>query len=155
MTSRLWVAFREKNPLVYNFNVFYEIYEEGGLININFGVDKKNLKKAFQSVINEIKRLKAGELTEKEVNITINKTKIESSIASEDNLEIAKFYGQQLILEEELINYKKMDKIYESANRDNIVKLCNDIFEFDNLTIAQIGSLSKNQLKELVNQIDF
>lgn len=155
MTSRLWIALREKNPLVYNFNVFYEIYEEGGLININFGVDKKNLKKAFQSVINEIKKLKEGQLTEKEVSVTINKTKIESSIGAEDNLEIAKYYGQQLILEEEIINYKKMDKIYESATKDKIVKLCNDIFVFNNLTIAQIGNLNNNELKDLVNKINF
>ena len=136
-------------------SISIEIYEEGGLININFGVDKKNLKKAFQSVINEIKKLKEGQLTEKEVSVTINKTKIESSIGAEDNLEIAKFYGQQVILEEELINYKKMDKIYESATKDKIVKLCNDIFIFDNLTIAQIGNLSKNELKDLVNKINF
>ena len=36
MTSRLWLALREYNPLVYGIKVYYELYEEAGQFNYTF-----------------------------------------------------------------------------------------------------------------------
>ena len=48
MTSRLWVALREENQLVYLFNVFYEVYEDGGFFSINFTTSNNNVNKTIK-----------------------------------------------------------------------------------------------------------
>merc|ERR1711935_518494 len=58
MTSRLWIALRENNQLVYSFNVFYECYEDGGFFSINFSCANKNVKKTINTIIEILKSLK-------------------------------------------------------------------------------------------------
>ena len=47
--------------------------------------------------------------------------------------------------------------VFPETNEEvsKILKLCNEIFVFDNLTIAQIGNLTSKELNELVKNIDF
>ncbi|MEM9325221.1 MAG: pitrilysin family protein [Bacteroidota bacterium] len=57
MNSKLNLALREKNGLVYGVEANYSAYKDTGLFSIFFATDPRNLKKSLRLVLKEIKGL--------------------------------------------------------------------------------------------------
>ncbi len=57
MNSKLNLALREKNGLVYGVDANYSAYKDTGLFSIFFATDPRNLKRSLRLVLKEIKAL--------------------------------------------------------------------------------------------------
>ena len=153
MTSRLWVALREENQLVYLFNVFYEAYEDGGFFSINFTTSNNNVKKTIKTVLDILDKMKKIKISEDELKLTKKKAIMDIEINSEESCEIAEFYGEQMILDQELKNYDDIKKIYEKCDLDILQSLCKDIFVFDKMKIVMLGSLERDKFNKITNKL--
>jgi predicted Zn-dependent peptidase len=153
MTSRLWVALREENQLVYLFNVFYEVYEDGGFFSINFTTSNNNVKKTIKTVLDILEKMKKIKISEDELKLTKRKAIMDIEINSEESCEIAEFYGEQIILDQEVKNYNDIKKIYEKCNLDILQALCKDIFVFDKMKIVMLGSLERDEFNKITNKL--
>lgn len=153
MTSRLWVALREENQLVYLFNVFYEVYEDGGFFSINFTTSNNNVKKTIDTVLDILDKMKKIKISEDELKLTKQKAIMDIEINSEESCEIAEFYGEQVILEQEVKNYNDIKKIYEKCDLDILQALCKDIFVLDKMKIVMLGSLERDEFNKITNKL--
>lgn len=153
MTSRLWIALREENQLVYNFNAFYECYEEGGFLSINFSCANKNVKKAIDSVINILQNLTKSKISKEELVLTRKKAIMDIEMNSEENCGIAEFYGEQMLLEQELKNYDDIKKIYKSCTSEILLDLCKSFFVFSKIKIVLSGCLEKKEFDKITKKI--
>ena len=69
---------------------FYECYEEGGFLSINFSCANKNVKKAIESVINILQTLTKSKISKEELVLTRKKAGKADEIDSEENCRMKK-----------------------------------------------------------------
>ena len=153
MTSRLWVALREENQLVYLFNVFYEAYEDGGFFSINFTCSDGNVKKTINTIMDILDKMKKIKISEDELKVTKKKAIMDIEINSEESCEIAEFYGEQVILEQEVKTYKDIVEIYKKCNLDILQKMCQDIFVFSKMKIVILGNIEKQEFNKITKNL--
>lgn len=152
LTSRLWLALREYNPLVYGIKVYYELYEEGGQFLITLSLDKKNLNKAFELLYKELERLKNEKLKKREFNNVLNNLVHHFESEEEDNMEIAEYYGEKYLLDEEIDTFSDVIKKYKKCNTESIIELANLIFNFNKVVVGEVGTISLVELKKMYNK---
>jgi len=85
MNTRLNIAIREKYGLVYTIDAQYSPYHDTGLFSIYFGAEKKNLKKATDLILNELKKLREISLTDSQLKAAKNQLKGQLAISEENN----------------------------------------------------------------------
>lgn len=152
MTSRLWLKLRENNPIVYGLEVDYELFEEGGYFSIDMGLSKKNLEQAFKILYRELTDLKTKLVPKKELD-NIKENLIEDLLEEEDNnLHIANYYGDKFLLDIEIKTFKDLQKIYQQITASQIRKLCQELFDFQKITIVEVGDVSSSKLQKLFLQ---
>ena len=100
--------------------------------------------------------MKEIKISEDELKLTKRKAIMDIEINSEESCEIAEFYGEQVILEQEVKTYKDIADIYKKCNLDILQRLCQDIFVFEKMKIIILGNIEKKQFnkitKNLLNQ---
>ena len=149
MTSRLWMALREINPIVYGLSVYDYLYEECGVFRIRLTFDSSKIENTFQILSNELKRIKNELIKKKELDLIKNIMIKKLNMGSEDNMKIARHYGDALSLNEKVVSYKDLIKKYTSVNSSDIKKLCNEILDFNNCLVIQIGDVKKEIITKL------
>ena len=147
MTSRLWLALRELNPIVYGLSVDDELYEEGGMLSITLSYDKKNTDLAFKVLHRELERLKKELIPKEELDIIKDKLLIELDMEDDDNLEIADFYGEQYILDYKIKTFKDLKNIYRKVTPHILKKMANEIFDYNKVTLIQVGNFNKSKFE--------
>ena len=147
MTSRLWLALRELNPIVYGLSVDDELYEEGGMLSITLSYDKKNTDLAFKVLHHELKRLKNELIPKQELDLIKDKLVIDLEMEDDDNLETAEFYGEQLILDSKIKTFNDIKNIYKKTSPKILKDLSNEIFDFSKVTLIQVGNFNKTKLE--------
>ena len=149
MTSKLWLALRDINPIVYGLHVDYTLLEEGGALMIRLSFEKKKLSDCFKYLFYELNKIKKQIVNNNDFirlkNIELNNL----AIYNNETFDIAEYYGEQLILEEPIESYNKIKKITNKINSKNIKRLCNEILNFENCLLIQIGDIPKNNLEKL------
>ena len=74
-------------------------------------------------------------------------------INSEESCGIGEFYGEQIILEQEINNYNDNKKIYEKCNEDILLTMCNEIFNFEKMKIVFLGKLEEKEFNKLCKKV--
>ena len=144
MTSRLWLALRELNPIVYGLSVDQELYEEGGMLSISLSYDKKNTDLAFKVLHRELEKLKNDNIPKSELDIIKDKLLIELDMEDDDNMDIAEYYGEQYILDYKIKTFNDLKKIYSKVTPNILKKIANEIFDYNKVTLIQVGNLNKS-----------
>ena len=149
MTSRLWMALRERNPIVYGLDVDCQFFEEGGYFMIDLGLSKVNLEKTFHILHLELRRLKLEKIPKKELD-NIKDNIIENlREEEEDNLQIAEYYAEKFLLDKKILTFRDLEKIYKKITSTQILTLCQEIFDFSKLTIVEVGDVNLTTLRRI------
>ena len=147
LTSKLWVELREKNPLVYGADASYELFEEGGIFQFVYSLDKKNVFKSLELINKIIKDFKNNKIKEEEFNRFKKSIILNIDIEREDNSEVCNYYGEQLLLSNEIKNYQQLKEEYEKCTFEDVINLAKNIFNYDKMVIIQMGDINKNTFK--------
>ncbi|MCX5725593.1 MAG: pitrilysin family protein [Candidatus Saganbacteria bacterium] len=151
MSSRLFQNIREKRGLAYSIYSYNLPFKDFGIYGIYAGTSKENVEEVITEILKEIKNIKKNGITKEELTRAKDYLKgslvlgLESSSSRMSWLSSSYYrYGRVLTIDE------VFDKI-ESVTHDNIVKLAEDIFKNQYLTLIAIGDYAEGEfpLKEI------
>jgi predicted Zn-dependent peptidase len=142
MSSRLFQNVREKQGLVYS--IFSELnpYRDTGCLAVYAGTSLASAQKVVQSVMNEFRAIRRGELPEEEVKRAKDQLKgslmlsLESSTARMSNLARQEMYHDRFMGMDEIIA-----KI-EEVTLEDVVASANEMFRTEDVAVTVLGNLN-------------
>lgn len=139
MSSRLFLAIREKLGIAYYISTSAESNSDSGYLVTQAGIDNKNVEKAIPVILEEYQKISQKRIFKDELKKAKDYTKGKMALVLETFDAQASFYGLQELLKKEILTpdeiYKKIDKISEN----DILKVAKDIFKPQKLNLALIG----------------
>lgn len=129
MNSKLNMALRERNGLVYNVESVYTAYSDGGMLSIYYACARENAEKARTLVEEELRKLIDSPIGEDELMSAKRQVKGQLLIA-EDSRENA-----TLSFAKSILHYGKQDSL------DSILK------RIDNLKSSDLQDLARKKLQ--------
>lgn len=97
MSSRLFIAIREREGLAYYIRSSVDSYEDTGIFSISSGLDIRRFDKAVSILKKEIERFKKEGPTRGEVKRAKDYIKGKLALSLEDSFNLAEFYGKQAL----------------------------------------------------------
>lgn len=147
MSSRLFISVRERQGLCYYIHSQVHQFKEGGLMQIQAGVDTKRLNQALQSVILEINKIKAEPAGADELQRAKEIIKGRLLIHLEDSEAVANFVAKQLILGHQLETPDKTIKHIDAVTVKDIQDTAKELFTSEKLAFSTVGPVKPEEIK--------
>lgn len=148
MSSRLFIEVRERRGLCYYISTGRELYHDVGNIVTQAGVTSKpeKVREAIKTILQEHEKIIQGDVKIEELNRVKELLKGRLLLSMEDSSNIASFFGTKQILEGKIESPEDVVKKIESVQVGDITQLAKQIFRPENLNLALIGNLSKDDI---------
>jgi predicted Zn-dependent peptidase len=149
MSSRLFQEVREKRGLAYSIYTTSSPFRDFGIAYAYAGTSKENMPRVVDLILEQFKKMKKEGLTKEEMERGKEYLKgstvlgLESSSSRMGWLARTEFYYNRCITIDEV--FEKVDKV----TNDDIIRLANEYFRDEYLTLAVIGDLEELPIKEL------
>lgn len=134
MNSRLNIALREKNALVYNVESNLTSYTDTGVFSIYFGCDPEDKERCIELTRKELKKLRDNLMKESQLYAAKKQIIGQLGVAS-DNFENCALDMGKCFLHYD--RYEEKEEVYrriESIKPSEIIEIANDIFCENNLS---------------------
>lgn len=131
MNSRLNLSVRERHGLVYAIDAQYTPFLDTGFLGIYFGTERKQLRKATDLILKEMKRLREVPLTTAQLHITKQQLMGQLAMAEEGNLSFMLMMAKSLL---DLGRIDSLEEIFAQINRvsaADLQDLASEIFVED------------------------
>ncbi len=139
MSSRLFVAVRERRGLAYMVRASNSPYEDTGNFMIQAGLDKARLDLAIKTIFNELRSIKKKGPMASELKLAKDYAHGKFLLQLEDSSDRAEFYArQELFLQKAEDPAAYLKKIARVTAKD-VQKVANEILECGRLSVAGIG----------------
>ncbi len=139
MSSRLFVEIREKRGLAYSIHSFLEFYNDTGAMGISAGVAPSRLEETLRAISQELARLKAEEVPEKELTKAKEFIKGRILLQMEDSFAVAAWLGRQELLLGKILTVDEVLEAIDAVTADDVQRLARDMFIPANMNLAVIG----------------
>jgi predicted Zn-dependent peptidase len=149
MSSRLFQEVREKRGLAYSIFSTSSPFRHFGIAYVYAGTSKENLAQVIDLVLEQFTKIKKEGVTKEELEKARENLKgtlvlgLESTSSRMSWLAKSQFYYDRIMTIDEI--FEKVDKV---AN-DDIIRLANEFFRDEYLTLAVIGDMERLPVKEL------
>ncbi|MFA5839605.1 MAG: pitrilysin family protein [Candidatus Margulisiibacteriota bacterium] len=143
MSSHLFQEVREKRGLVYSIYSTTSPFYDFGLSYVYAGTSKENMQQVIELILNELGKLKKEGISVAELEKARENLKgslvlgLESTSSRMSWLAKSQLYHQRIQTIDEV--FEKVDKV----TNDDIVRMANDYFKNEYLTLAVIGDLEE------------
>jgi predicted Zn-dependent peptidase len=151
MSSRLFIAVRERRGLAYQVHTDAEGYYDSGYLTTTVGTSPDKIAEAVRVILNEYKRISregvnAAELIKAKDFI---KGKLALNLESSDDL--AGWYLKQEILDREAIAPQEYLKKISAIKLTDIKRVAGELFQSNRLNLAVIGyRIKEDSIKKLL-----
>ncbi len=153
MSSRLFQEIREKRGLAYSVYSFSTSYIDSGILGIYAGVSPENMNRTTELILNELKRLKDGGITQEELENATQYTKgsillsLENSESHMGRLAQNEFHFGRSVPVDETIGR------INSITCDDISAFTEEYFDLSRLSIAVLGPVKDDSgIRELADR---
>ena len=151
-SSRLFIQVRERRGLCYYISTGRELYHDVGYMVTQAGVtnDLAKIKLAIQTILNEHKKIRNGDIKEEELARAKEILKGRTLLSMEDSSNVASWYGTKSILEDKV---ETVDEILERLGKvtiEEIVHLAKEIFRPEGLNFALIGPYKEKDFYDVM-----
>lgn len=149
MSSRLFQEVREKRGLVYAIFATTSPFRNFGLAYVYAGTSRESLPQVVDLTLEQFAKIKKEGITREEMEKGKEYLKgtmvlgLESTSARMSWMTKSEFYYDRIITVDEVFN--KIDQV----SNDDIVRLANQYFKDEYLTLAVIGDMEELPIKEL------
>lgn len=144
-------ALSEKTGYIYNFSSFLEQYSNIGRFCFDYEIEKENLVKSIEAVVNVLNQIKSGDF-DLESQIRKEMNSIEFMLDDIDDLNWTMAYNGH-ILEGKNINFEEiLSNKYKDIDLEAVMSAARDIFSKRNLTL-NIGGNKKHIDVEKIGKI--
>lgn len=139
MSSRLFIAIREREGLAYYVRSSVDPYEDTGIFSIRAGLDPSRFAQASGILKNEIAKFKKEGVTREEFKRAKEYIKGKLQLALEDSASQAEFYGKQALLMKKIKTPAQRLAEINRVKRSDIIRVSRKIFDWRRAGIAVIG----------------
>ena len=145
MSSRLFQRVREELGAAYYINASLDLFSDHGYFAVAAGIDHKKLEIVIRAILEELKKIAADSLTEKELHRAKDHLSGRLILGLETSDSLATFYGAQEVLKREVVPPKELLEKIHAVSRSEVVKVAKDIFKNSGLNLALIGPYKNTQ----------
>jgi predicted Zn-dependent peptidase len=139
MSSRLFIAIRERKGLCYFIKSFLNIYEDTGNLVIQSGLDKSRIELAIQAILLELDKIRKNSIDPAELRRAKDCIKGRLILGLEDSSHVADWYAEQELLTKRILTpEEKLKKIFAVEAAD-IRKVAQEVIQNKKLCAALIG----------------
>jgi len=134
LNSRLNLSLREKNGLAYYIESSFMPYSDTGIFNIYFGCEKNKINKSLSIIKSEINKLKLVPLGKQQLVKAKKQMLGHIAISLENPENLLLNLGKSYLLFNKVDSLEIISEKIEKINSDDILKVANEIFNFDNFS---------------------
>ena len=146
MSSRLFQEIREKRGLAYSVNSFVSPYADTGLFGICAGMAKEDCAKVIALSLDECRRLTDTPPTDKELQDAKGMLKGNFLLGMEStDARMTKLAKNEITFGRHVGTKEIMDGV-DAVNSSEILQLCQEIFNPQEMSIAVIGDVKEKDL---------
>jgi predicted Zn-dependent peptidase len=143
MSSRLFIAIRERQGLAYYVRSSVDSYEDTGIFSIRSGLDRHRLSQAADILKSEINKFKSQGATKEELKKAKEYIKGKLRLGLEDSATQAEYYGKQALLMKQVKTPRQRLTETGRVTSDDIARVSKKIFDWSRAGVAVIGPYRK------------
>ncbi|UXP31032.1 insulinase family protein [Reichenbachiella agarivorans] len=135
MTSKLNLSLREKLGLVYHVESNYHAFSDTGLFSLFYATEPKKIKKSLDAVVKEFDKLKAGQMTIRQLQTAKDQIKGQLAISEENN------QNYMLMMAKSILNYDKIESLesvferIDEVTAEQLQQLAIEVLDMDNMCL--------------------
>lgn len=153
MSSRLFMELRERNGLAYYVTCENEHYTDTGYVAVRAGVPNKDVVKAVEIIMQELRKVKDTGVTEDELKKAKEYIKGKTLMGLESSSAMANFIGDRVLMYGKPVTVEELFAKLEKVTAKQIQDLANELFVNKTLNLTIIGPRGKE--KELKKVLKF
>ncbi|MFH1098508.1 MAG: pitrilysin family protein [Candidatus Uhrbacteria bacterium] len=139
MSSRLWIAVRERRALAYSVRASADAYADTGYFAVTAGVDPSRFMEAIRVIIGELSRVCKRGITAEELSRAQENIEGRIILGLEESSARADWYGRQALLRKEILTPAEKIARLKSVDRTAVLRVAQEILRTDRLHLAVIG----------------
>jgi predicted Zn-dependent peptidase len=145
MSSRLWIAVREREGLGYYIRTEAETDPDSGYLVTRAGIDNQRIDKAIKIILREYKRIREEKVSLQELKKAKENIKGTTLLEMESSAAQASFCASQELLTNKILTLEEKFAKIEAVTREDIQRVARDIFRPEKLNLALIGPFKKKE----------
>jgi len=139
MSSRLFMAVRERRGLAYSVHTGTDAYHDAGYLSTQCGVEHENLEKTIAVILEEYKRIAMELVPEKELVKAKEHIKGSMAMHLESSDDIVGYLVDQEALKGEIVLPKDRYEKIDAVTIEDVRRVAEMIFRPERLNLAVIG----------------
>ncbi len=139
MSSRLFIAIREKQSLAYSVRAGLSSFQDTGYFSVQAGLDKSRLETAIKVIREELDRVANEGVDEEELQRAKDYLIGRMSISLEDTSSLANWYAEQETLLNRTLSPEQKFDLVRAVTKEQIQAVAKKLFDISKATLAIIG----------------
>jgi len=145
MSSRLFYEVRERRGLAYYVRSDVNPYTDSGYLSVSAGVNNEKAVEAVKVILDEIRKVRADNLMEKELQQAKDNAEGSMALGLEHSDGVAMSYADSVLFHKKVLTpEEELDRI-KRVTLENIHSVARDVFENKKLNFALIGPFQDEQ----------
>ena len=139
MSSRLWLAVRERRGLAYRVTTGVETYHDAGYLATQSGVEHENLEETIKVILDEYRKIREEKVGAEELAKAKDHMKGQMALAFEGSDDIVEYLITQETIHGKVTLPKEKAKKIDAVTADDVLRVAQDIFQNKRLNLAVIA----------------
>ncbi|MBI4434161.1 insulinase family protein [Candidatus Uhrbacteria bacterium] len=139
MSSRLFIAVRERLGLAYSVGASADAYRDAGSLVVTAGLDPKRLPQAIRVILRELRRMSDRGVTTEELARAKDNIRGRMILSFEDSASRADWYGKQVLLRRATLTPEEKMARLAAVDRAAVAGIARAFLHPDRLHLAVIG----------------
>ena len=148
-SSRLFQKVREEHGLAYNIDTQPVYYKDSGFFNLYFSSSQGEVEDTVALIIEEIKKIKSGDISEDEYNVSISNLKVNYLMGLETSEDHMNYMGKSYYYLRRVISNEEIVKELEQITLSRVLELANEILIGEKVAVSVVGPLSEERTKAI------
>lgn len=140
MSSRLWVAVRERRGLAYYVRADLEHYRDNGYLGVAAGVEPKKIGEAIKVILEEVQNFVRGKkFTPEELKKGKEFVKGHLALSLEDTRSVAMWFGGFELFEDKILTPEDAFGGIDAVTHEDVLRVAGEFCKPKRLNLAVIG----------------
>jgi len=151
MSSRLFMAVRERRGLAYSVHTSGESYHDAGYLATQCGVEHENLEKTITVILDEYRRMTVEKVDDEELLKAKEYIKGKMAMGFEGSDDVVEYVVTQETIYGKITTIEEKRKYIDKVTSEDVMRVAKDIFQNKKLNLVVIGPHAhKEELSKLV-----
>lgn len=139
MSSRLFIAVRERRGLAYYVRSGIDVYEDTGGFSVSAGLDASRIELAIQIIVKELERIRDKGVTAKELDKAKHYMRGHTTLALEETSAVVDWYAKQALFDQPMKTPEQKLKEVFAVTREQVRAVAKDLIDMRRANLAMIG----------------